>query len=223
METPYQAVYTVKLADAVLCTALLPKEIDEGDRDACRSRTTELIEPPTEGSDPNTREKDQLIMAAKRTRTPEDSVTGGSGNVFANLGLRDADTLPKSVLAIHIKRAINARHFTQAKAAEILGLDQPKVSAIISGRLDGFSTDRLMRSLNELGCDVEISVSQRRIRGRPRACRISRNASALAAPPGISSAKSANLAAYGRESAPRSWSGRETKTASIELDMMTNA
>ncbi len=58
------------------------------------------------------------------------------------------------------KPVIKARGLTQARAARILGLDQPKISAITSGRLDGFSTDRLMRFLNELGCDVEISVSQ---------------------------------------------------------------
>jgi predicted XRE-type DNA-binding protein len=100
------------------------------------------------------------MMTAKRRRTPEDSVTEGSGNVFADLGLRDADTLlAKSVLAIHIKRVIKSRRLTQAQAADILGLDQPKVSAITSGRLEGFSTDRLMRFLNELGCDVEIAVT----------------------------------------------------------------
>ena len=100
-------------------------------------------------------------MAAKKSRTPEDSVTESSGNVFADLGLKDADTLmAKSVLAIHIKRVIKARRLTQAQAAAILGLDQPKVSAITSGRLEGFSTDRLMRFLNELGCDVRISVSR---------------------------------------------------------------
>ena len=100
-------------------------------------------------------------MVAKKSRTPEDSVTESSGNVFADLGLKDADTLmAKSVLAIHINRAIKARRLAQAQAAAILGLDQPKVSAIISGRLDGFSTDRLMRFLNELGCDVRISVSR---------------------------------------------------------------
>jgi predicted XRE-type DNA-binding protein len=100
-------------------------------------------------------------MAAKKSRTPDDGVTESSGNVFADLGMKDADTLmAKSVLAIHIKRAIKARRLTQAQAAEILGLDQPKVSAITSGRLEGFSTDRLMRFLNELGCDVKISVSR---------------------------------------------------------------
>lgn len=88
------------------------------------------------------------------------TVTVGSGNVFADLQLKDADTLmAKSVLAIYIRRAIHERKLTQAGAASILGLDQPKVSALLNGRLEGFSTDRLMRFLNELGCDVRISVS----------------------------------------------------------------
>ena len=88
-------------------------------------------------------------------------VTHSSGNVFADLGLPDADNLmAKANLALHIRRAIDARDLTQAKAAKILGLDQPKVSAIINGRVEGFSTDRLMRFLNDLGCDVRISVSR---------------------------------------------------------------
>jgi predicted XRE-type DNA-binding protein len=99
-------------------------------------------------------------MAAKKSRIPEGSVTESCGNVFADLGLKDADTLmAKSVLAIHIKRVIKARRLTHAQAAEILGLDQAKVSAITSRRLEGFSTDRLLRFLNELGCDVKICVS----------------------------------------------------------------
>ena len=101
-------------------------------------------------------------MKAKKSSTPEEGVTESTGNVFADLGLNDADTLmAKSVLAIHIRlRAIKARRLTQVQAAEIIGLVQPKVSAITSGRLEGFSTARLMRFLNELGCDVRISVSR---------------------------------------------------------------
>jgi predicted XRE-type DNA-binding protein len=99
-------------------------------------------------------------MSEQTEATEEITITRSSGNVFADLGLKDADTLmAKSLLAIHIKRAIQARGLTQAEAASLLGLDQPKVSAITGGRLDGFSTDRLLRFLNELGCDVHISVS----------------------------------------------------------------
>ena len=90
----------------------------------------------------------------------EKITAASSGNVFADLGLPDAeDLLAKANLALHIRRAIEVRNLTQANAADLLGIDQPKVSLIINGRLDGFSTDRLMRFLNDLGCDVQISVS----------------------------------------------------------------
>jgi len=99
-------------------------------------------------------------MSSQNQPSEQVAITPSSGNVFADLGLRDADMLmAKSMLAISIKRAIKARGLTQAKAATLLGLDQPKVSAITSGRLEGFSTDRLLRFLNELGCDVQITVS----------------------------------------------------------------
>lgn len=87
-------------------------------------------------------------------------VTRSSGNVFADLGLPDAEHLmAKANLALHIRHAIKVRKLTRARAAEILGLDQSTVSAIVNGRLDGISTDRLMRFLNDLGCDVQVSVS----------------------------------------------------------------
>jgi len=100
-------------------------------------------------------------MSRKNNRPPEDSVTESSGNVFADLGIKDADAyLAKSVLAIHIDKVIKKRHLTQQEAGEILGISQPKVSAIIKGRLDGFSAERLLRFLNVLGCDVKISISR---------------------------------------------------------------
>jgi predicted XRE-type DNA-binding protein len=97
----------------------------------------------------------------------ENSSTRSSGNVFADLGLPDADDLlAKAHLALHIRRTIKARILTQAQAARLLGIDQPKVSSIINGRLEGFSTDRLMRFLNDLGCDVQISISAPHPRAR---------------------------------------------------------
>ena len=93
-------------------------------------------------------------------KSRENSITISSGNVFADLGLPDADDLlAKTNLALYIRRTIEVRKLTQAQAAKILGIGQPKVSLIINGRLDGFSTDRLIRFLNHLGCDVQISVS----------------------------------------------------------------
>ena len=86
-------------------------------------------------------------------------VVESSGNVFADLGFPDADErLAKADLAIEIGRVITERGLTQADAAELMGVDQPKVSALVRGRLDGFSMARLYRYLNSLGRDVEIVV-----------------------------------------------------------------
>jgi predicted XRE-type DNA-binding protein len=91
------------------------------------------------------------------TKTIE--VEEGSGNVFADIGLPNPEErLAKAELAIRIAAAIRARRFTQARAARILKIDQPKVSRLLRGRLWGFSTDRLMHFLTLLGRDVEIVV-----------------------------------------------------------------
>jgi len=91
--------------------------------------------------------------------TEEIKVKVGSGNVFADLGLPNPEEmLIKAELASKIGDIIAARSLTQMDAAEMLGIDRSKVSALIRGRLSGFSTERLFRFLNALGSDVEISV-----------------------------------------------------------------
>jgi predicted XRE-type DNA-binding protein len=91
--------------------------------------------------------------------TREIEVQTSSGNVFADLGLEDADELLiKAELARQISHIITQQQMTQAEAAERLGIDQPKVSALVNGKLSGFSTERLFRFLNALGQDVEIVV-----------------------------------------------------------------
>jgi predicted XRE-type DNA-binding protein len=94
----------------------------------------------------------------------------GSGNVFEDLGYpRPAEALAKAELARKIAEVIAKRHLTQAAAAKLLNLDQPKVSALVRGRLAGFSLDRLVRLLVLLGSDVEIVVKPRaRTAGRAR-------------------------------------------------------
>jgi len=83
----------------------------------------------------------------------------GSGNVFADLDLPDAEEMQaKALLCMQINTIIKKRHLTQAQAAELLGIDQPKVSALIRGRLKGFSMERLFHFLNLLGRDVQIVV-----------------------------------------------------------------
>ena len=85
--------------------------------------------------------------------------TRSSGNVFADLGLaRPEERLAKARLALEIERIIRQRGLTQAEAGKILGIDQPKVSALRRGRLSGFSVERLIRFLNALDRDVEIVV-----------------------------------------------------------------
>jgi predicted XRE-type DNA-binding protein len=91
--------------------------------------------------------------------TEEISVQASSGNVFADLGLANPDEmLVKAELARKIGEIITKRHMTQTEAAELLGIDQPKISALMRGKLSGFSTVRLFRFLNALGRDVEIVV-----------------------------------------------------------------
>ena len=86
-------------------------------------------------------------------------VVEGSGNVFADIGLPyPEERLAKADLAIRIASAIRARRLTQARAARILKIDQPKVSRLLRGRLSGFSTERLMHFLTLLGRDIEIVV-----------------------------------------------------------------
>lgn len=86
-----------------------------------------------------------------------------TGNVFADLGLPDAaEHLIKAGLVVRIGRTIRQRKLTQAAAAELMGIDQPKVSAMLSGQFRGYSVERLMRFLVALGHDVEIVVKPRR-------------------------------------------------------------
>ncbi len=83
-----------------------------------------------------------------------------SGNVFADLGIENpGEALAKSELARQISKLIKKKKLTQKHAAEILGIDQPKISALIRGRLRSFSLERLIRFLNELGQDVNIMIS----------------------------------------------------------------
>jgi predicted XRE-type DNA-binding protein len=87
------------------------------------------------------------------------AVYEGSGNVFADLGLPDADELlVKAAMVSRLIDIINERGLTQTQAATVLGIDQPKVSALMRGHLRGFSLERLLHFLIALGRDVDIVV-----------------------------------------------------------------
>ena len=101
-------------------------------------------------------------MAPKKSSRPY--FIPSSGNVFADLGLANADEKQTKVqLAVMINRIIEAQGVSQSAAARRLKINQPKISALSNYRLEGFSVERLMHFLNALDRDVEIVV-----RPRPR-------------------------------------------------------
>ncbi|MHB1175454.1 MAG: helix-turn-helix domain-containing protein [Sulfuriferula sp.] len=83
----------------------------------------------------------------------------GSGNVFADLGLPDAEKLKiKSGLVIEITKAVRKLGLTQDEAARRMGITQPKVSGMLRGDFANLSERKLMDCLNRLGYDIEIKV-----------------------------------------------------------------
>jgi predicted XRE-type DNA-binding protein len=94
------------------------------------------------------------------------TIEPSSGNVFADLDLKNPDELlAKAELVQRNCDIIAERKLTQTKSAFLLGIDQPKISALMRGELDGFSLDRLFRFLNALGRDVDIVIRPARQAG----------------------------------------------------------
>jgi predicted XRE-type DNA-binding protein len=92
-----------------------------------------------------------------------------NGNVFADIGIENPEEeLTKAKLVWEIEQIIKKEKLTQAEAAKMIGINQPKVSALIRRKLDGFSVERLIHFLNALGQDIDIVVRQKP-RGRKQA------------------------------------------------------
>ncbi len=109
---------------------------------------------------------------ASRNAERHEPVTRGSGNVFADLGFSDApERQAKLRLAYALNQLLDERKLSQAETAKVLGVTQPKVSALRNYKLAGFSVERLMNLLTALDQDVEI-VIRRKPRSR-KAARIS--------------------------------------------------
>src|SRR5690349_5202470 len=95
----------------------------------------------------------------RKEASMRDEITYGTGNVFADLGMADAtERQTKTRLAMEINELLKARKLKQMQAAELLGIPQPKVSALLRYRLDGFSVEKLMSFLTSLNQDVEIMI-----------------------------------------------------------------
>jgi len=99
-------------------------------------------------------------MAKKRPRkTDAVECEASSGNVFADLKVENPEEeLTKAKLVFEIEKIIKRKKLTQNKAALIMGINQPKVSALLRRKLDGFSVERLIHFLNTLGQDIDIIV-----------------------------------------------------------------
>ena len=99
---------------------------------------------------------------AKKNKTDSEQVVYGSANVFADLGYPDAgERQTKLRLAYAINRIVEQRKLTQSATASALGVNQPKVSALLHYKLEGFSVERLMTFLTALDRDIEISIKKK--------------------------------------------------------------
>lgn len=103
----------------------------------------------------------------KKTRTHEDELADtrvemGSGSVYKDLGYKSHKEMEtKSNLVMEISKAIKKKKLTQIQAAEMFGISQPKLSELLRGRFRGYSIERLIYFLNELGKDVDIVVKSK--------------------------------------------------------------
>ena len=90
-------------------------------------------------------------------------VRQGSGNIYADLHLPNADKLKvKTGLVIEIRKAMRRLELTQRAAAERMGISQPKISGMMRGDFSNLSERKLMDCLNRLGYDIEVKVKPAR-------------------------------------------------------------
>jgi|SRR6185503_20011752 predicted XRE-type DNA-binding protein len=103
-----------------------------------------------------------MVKRAART-TKDTAIVRGSGNVFADLGFADADERQTKLrLAYELNEVLAERSLTQQQAARLLGLSQPKISALGHYKLEGFSVERLMMLLTALDRDIDIVIRKKR-------------------------------------------------------------
>lgn len=104
----------------------------------------------------------------------------GTGNVFRDLGFdRPDEELAKAMLIVQLRDLVSARRLRQVDAALALGIPQSKISVLLRGHSEGFSTGRLLKLLTRLGQDVDIVVRPRRSSKRPARIRVVRGSARL--------------------------------------------
>ena len=148
----YRAVYTVKFAEAVFVLHCFQKKSKRG------------VATPKEDMDIVHARLRVAEAFAKELRNEKRLIDGievqrGSGNVYADLGLADAEKLKiKTGLVIEIRKSMRKLGLTQQEAAKRMGITQPKVSDMMRGDFANLSDRKLMDCLTRLGYDIEISV-----------------------------------------------------------------
>ncbi len=154
----YRTVYTVSFKHAVYVLHVFQKKSTKGittpkpDMDLVKHRLQTAKQ-----------HYDARVMGKTVMTANDVEIEVSSGNVFADLGFDNArEMLIKSAMAQVIAARIEKLGLTQALAAEILGIDQPKVSCLVRGKLDAFSISRLMRFVTRLGTDVDIVLKDHR-------------------------------------------------------------
>jgi len=101
----------------------------------------------------------------RKTRIDDTTITQSGPNIFADMDLPDAEELHTKVrLAVALYHVIKGRKLKQAQAAKILGIPQPKVSALLNGKLGGFSSQKLIEFLTAMNNDVDIVIKPRRVK-----------------------------------------------------------
>lgn len=89
-------------------------------------------------------------------------ITPSSGNVFTDLGFGDEEAEHlrlRSTLMIEVRKLIEDRKLTQAEAAKLFGVTQPRISNLVRGRIDLFSIDTLVGMLARAGIHVDVVLS----------------------------------------------------------------
>jgi predicted XRE-type DNA-binding protein len=148
----FRAVYTVRFADAVYVLHVFQKKSKRGI--ATPKKELDLIHNRLKLAE----QEHKLWERRGRTGMSKNkTVTKGSGNVFSDLGLPDAEAeLVKAQLTFQIAKRIKVLGLTQTAAAARLGISQPDVSRLMKRRPTGFSTDRLLVLLTALDIEVDI-------------------------------------------------------------------
>lgn len=106
----------------------------------------------------------------------DNQITLGSGNVFRDTGASDPDArLAKVDLVSQIMDIVDERQWTQKEAADMFGIDQPNMSRILSGKLRGFSIERLMQLLANAGYTTRITIERSRVADEPGVITVARS------------------------------------------------